>query len=327
MTQKENNLYLRLNNWALGQDENFVTEAFAHLMRHLLEHSPDAGMELLRRVTGRKLTLNNDEAAQVGVLTQTTVDKKRPDIEIRLPRRLIYIEVKVDAWLGTDQLKNYLDRLEASGVASTCLVLLTRYQAFWPRDQKPDSVARWYQVADWLEEFAEQDLVSGEPDRYLVLQFLEFLKERKMTIDKVGSELAEGLKSMRGLLTMAWEAAVGQGLKPRYAAIWNWLYLDLNNHKYFLGIWLDEPSVLRFRTGNVEIDRERCDQESEGRPFLDDGKQRWENSVDLASDESGFLNMSKDEQFRFVEDFVKKSLDVARRVEKRENGPLDDTEC
>ncbi|MGA7730658.1 MAG: hypothetical protein WCD37_05235 [Chloroflexia bacterium] len=77
--------------------------------------------------------------------------------------------------------------------------------------------------------------------------------------------------------------------------------------------------MLRFRPGNVEVDREVCEQESEGRVFLEDCKQRWENVIDLASD-TNFLSMSKDEQFMFVEEFVKRGLELAREVEKRKNG-------
>lgn len=38
MSSAENNLFSALWKWAARDDENFITEAFAYVLRHLLEH-------------------------------------------------------------------------------------------------------------------------------------------------------------------------------------------------------------------------------------------------------------------------------------------------
>ena len=322
MEQSSYNLLVGLRNWAIGQEENFVTEAFAHLLRYLLEHEPLAGVELLKRLTSSKIVIAESDAAFVTVSTQTTVEEKRPDIEIKAPEWLVYIEVKVDAGLGKDQLKHYRDRLDRSGVALNCLVLLTRYLTPWPPGQKPDSVIRWYQVLDWLQEFLDIGTVEVEPGQYLVHQLVEFLKERKMSVERVGPDLTGGLRSMRGLVSMIWEAAISLGLKPRYVPTWDWVSLDLNNHKYYLGIWIDEPSRLRFRTWDVRIAEEQIGQEGF---WMDKGRLRWENVIDLTSEEIGFFNMDKEDQIKCVEEFVRGSLSKAREIENASKANLPDS--
>jgi hypothetical protein len=47
----QKNLLVRLHKWAI-QKENFLTEAFAHLLVHLLEREPDVAAKIICEITG-----------------------------------------------------------------------------------------------------------------------------------------------------------------------------------------------------------------------------------------------------------------------------------
>jgi hypothetical protein len=51
------NLLTLLNKWTV-QDENFVSDVFAHLLRHLLKTEPQAASSILRDLTGGLLTFS-----------------------------------------------------------------------------------------------------------------------------------------------------------------------------------------------------------------------------------------------------------------------------
>src|SRR6266568_205661 len=90
-----NNLLSALYKWAHRQDENFLTEAFVQLLRHLLDSSPSLGVEMVRRITSGACSLQLDEADLITVSTQINTDLGRPDIEIRTPDCLVYIKIAV----------------------------------------------------------------------------------------------------------------------------------------------------------------------------------------------------------------------------------------
>jgi hypothetical protein len=85
-----NNLLLRLHKWAWRQDENFLTEAFAHLLVHLLENEPEAGLGLLKALTGGVLDLPPIEARGVEVRTHVTSSEGTPDLELRSTAHLVW---------------------------------------------------------------------------------------------------------------------------------------------------------------------------------------------------------------------------------------------
>ncbi len=70
MASPENNLLVRLHKWARRQDENFLTETFAHLLLHLLWEEPEAAVNLLQVVTAGFLVIPVRESRAVEVRTQ-----------------------------------------------------------------------------------------------------------------------------------------------------------------------------------------------------------------------------------------------------------------
>ena len=157
MTQPDkNNLLLALVGFAQQQYENFITEVFAHLLRHLLMHDPKVAREVLKKLTGNRLRLDSHTCADVKIDTQTEFPPHgRPDIVIRMPRQLVIVEVKVNAEVSPGQISRYRKILLKSGFAHTRLILLSRFAADSVGvDEEPDYAVRWYEVAEWLDEAA-----------------------------------------------------------------------------------------------------------------------------------------------------------------------------
>ena len=79
----DNNLLSQLYKWTSRQDENYVTDAFAHLLRHLREHQPSDVIHILSRLTGDRLRVVTEDISEVAITTQVTTERGRPDLEIQ----------------------------------------------------------------------------------------------------------------------------------------------------------------------------------------------------------------------------------------------------
>lgn len=188
------NLLVNLHHWASRQDENFTTEALAHLMKYLLSSAPEIGVGLLRKLSGNFLNLTVEEAKNVEIKTQpstTDNDHGRPDLEISAPEYLIYVEVKVDAPFADDQIGSYLNGLRATGIENTRLVLLTKNRPQDVRDL-PTTHLYWYEIGGFLQRKLEKDV--QEPTRYVMEQFLDFLRCRHLAFAQVESSVWKGIQ-------------------------------------------------------------------------------------------------------------------------------------
>jgi hypothetical protein len=109
-TLMKNNLLTALHRWASRQDENFITDAFAHLLRHLLADDAAVGRKLLQFLTDEKFSVGSNNGS-IQVKTQVTLAQGRPDIEISSECQLVYVEAKVESGLGDRQLERYVIEL------------------------------------------------------------------------------------------------------------------------------------------------------------------------------------------------------------------------
>jgi hypothetical protein len=318
MSEAENNLLLRLHKWARRQDENFHTEALVHLLRHLIQYERVAAANILKAITGEALNLASDEAALVRIDTQVITSKGTPDIEIKTSDCLIYVEVKVESGLGDLQLERYRQVLrERNDFRNTSLILLTRYP-FVSREgeEEPDAVVRWYQVAELLEGELEDGTIKETVSKHVAEQFLGFLRERGMTMEKVSEQLIQGVQSLRNLLDMVSEALVLKGIRPKIHSGQDDYGYDsgysfkLGSGEYWLGIEYDWPHILLFVTLH-KIDEGAYRQLKLGRV----GEGQWIHELDLSSEETGFFVLSKSDQLQCIEQFLKKSLDVVRQIQ------------
>jgi hypothetical protein len=318
------NLFTRLHKWASRQDENYVTEALAVVLQTLLEKRHAAGLRLIHAISGGFLTIDPEDESVVEIDTQVETEGGRPDLQIRLPTRLVVVEVKVESELRPGQLEGYREWLRTCGIPHGRLVLLTKYPVdFGPAAERPDYAIRWYEIADVI---AEAVATGGENDpvcQYLCDQLLEFLRRRNMALAAVNWQLKEGSLSLRNFMVMLQEAARAKRLATRLYMNLDFAGYYLDGKRYWFGLWLDEPHKLQFGTRErIDVDKARRlgvgeVEENSDEPDVP-GRARWWRVADLESPEVHFYSLSKVDQILWLERFLDECLSSAKQVETQD---------
>jgi hypothetical protein len=325
MASPADNLFLRLHKWAWRQDENFTTESLATVLEQLLVLVPAVGVNLVRRLTGGFIDVPPEDASTIELQTQVEASHGRPDLEIRTPHRLAWVEVKVESELRAGQLAGYCVLLGESGVAHTRLVLLTRYpEVFGPEDATPDYQVRWFEFADWLETELPAAQAASEVAGFLVRQFLGFLEARSMTLAQVGKYMPEGLRALSNLMNMLSEAAEACKVPAKKAAGWDYIGLTLDGLKYWVGVNFADPEILWFST------RSRIDPEAARKLGVGElseehwvpGRYRWHRGAELDSESVHFFSRSKVSQMQWLEEFLRECLAQAKSIETPDQPPI-----
>ena len=308
MPEDDRNLLIRLHRLASGEDENFLTESLAHLLRHLNEFDPLAALDLLQHLSGGRLILTAEDLAGVTISTQRSRSYGTPDIEIRSPDHLILIEAKVESDFWPDQLRRYRKELEATGVPSSTLTVLTRYPFIQnPNDAAPDVICRWHDLASWCEDLQIKNLATS----CLVNQFTDFLRWRGVTMEPVSWELTDGIRSLRSLLGMVAEGLAANKVQIDWkSASWDWYGYYLEGKKFFIGVNFEAPSVLVFTTHEAPIKVSDEDKLELGRVV----SAKWRNELDLSSEEVHFYARQRASQLQCIEMFIRDSVKYARTL-------------
>lgn len=290
-----NNIFSTLFKYCVFSQENYLTEAFVYLLIELLKREPKIGLALLSDLTGFSSVPKLLDASIVACSTQVTVDEGRPDIEIQYGDQLqIYIEVKHDAPLHTGQLEAYKTELGRSSFPETRLVLLTRsHQTALETTLAPDEYHHycWYQVHNFLSSAEIKDKVA----EFLSEQFLEFLEEKGMNLNKVTWEYIDGIPALLNLINMV-EVAIEEaipGVKIKRTGGWNWRGFYVG--EIFCGVRYDLPLVLVFENNGG-----------------------WHTTYkrDLDLETKLFFAMKKDQQFDMLIEFIKESYkDMPKKLE------------
>ena len=197
--------------WARRQGENFTTEAFAWLLRLLLRSEPTAGEGLISLLCLGKRDTHLLAADHIVVTTQKVTRAGKPDISISTDSFLAYVEVKTGATLGVNQLGRYRRALEEErGQRRGELVLLTvDYVEIADEDSAHVRKVRWHEVDRWL---SDLDLGDGVT-QFAVKEFIAFMKENVMTVQRVGWEYVKGVQAMRRLMAMLARALEAAGVR------------------------------------------------------------------------------------------------------------------
>jgi hypothetical protein len=311
MASPANNLFLRLHKWALRQDENFLTESLAVVLEQLLVLAPAVGTHLVGRLTGGFIEVPPEDASAIDLRTQVEAGQGRPDLEIRIPKKLVWVEVKAESELRAGQLEGYRVLLGKCGVDQTRLVLLTRYpEVFQPGDARPDLEIRWFEFAEWLESELPASEAAGEVAGFLTRQFLDFLGARSMTLAQVGKYMPEGVRALSNLMNMLNEAAAACKVSVKKKAGWDYIGLDLDGRKYRVAVAFSEPEKLWFGTPR------RIDPDAAANlGWVPDRDGWWWVGVELDSESVHFFSRSKVSQMEWLEDFLRDCLAKARSIE------------
>jgi hypothetical protein len=297
--ERDDNLLHALNRWASGQQENFLTEAFGHLLRRLQAQEPAFLEALVFRITGGQIQLDHEELAKCEINTQVFGDARNyPDLEIAGPNTQVYVEVKDASPVDENQLSRYARLLAKRSVPDRCVVLLSRHI---PPDLSIEGVAppvRWSQVGAWINELETDDEVT----EHVASQFMSFMRSKGLLIEKVEWELVPGVQQLARLQEMgrevleSLEARVGESNGRGYSGlqIWN---PENNQMMYVLRTYLADPSKLWF--GVVDAYRPQSG--------IDDWERRegiFAVSLDLPSEEVHFFERSTHSQMDRMKSFV-----------------------
>ncbi len=319
----DNNLLTVLHKWARRHDENFFTDAFAHLVRHLCHFEPEQATRILAELTDNWLVVSSSEVSNVTIKTQVVTEGDRPDLEIRSHNRLLFVEVKMESELGENQLERYRSLLRRSGFDHTRLVLLTRYSPWIAEnEEQPDVSCRWHQVADWLSRGLNNGTMHDSVSIHLTKQFVDFLKARNITMEKVGSELPQGLRSLRSLMMMIEDVVTARKLQYSRIAAWDYIGYYLDNKKFFLGVEYEWPEVIEYCTEGLAIRADAAESAGFGRVEETDYAPGlcWYHELDLSSTEVKFFDLLRaEQQMQRLQEFLDKCLAATDRIVAREN--------
>jgi len=314
----QDNLLVAMHRYAHRQDENFTTEAFAHLLRELLANEPDFAVGLLAGLTDGHLAVPAHETDTVSVRTQVTTDMGRPDVEIRTLDHLVYVEVKTGSAPDLQQMARYREALSGSGFENATLALLTNYLPETDDgQQEPYVLCRWYQIGGWLRKALGHRRWRSAPARYVTEQFLAFLKARGMTMERVTWEMETGVKAFWHLMGMLREALDGQSVKWSWSLGKDYVGYNSNGGDGWLGVYWDDPTRLLYSCPRCKADdavvEALCSRTTlEGSPAI---------CVDLNDEDVHFFARTQASQMQFIEHFVREGQEVIRELTK---DPTDD---
>jgi hypothetical protein len=320
----ETNLLLALRRWANQQDENFITDAFAHLLRHLRSHEPYALVRILDKLTSGWAGLDTDMCRGLEIGTQETITEGRLDIDIKGLTDRVIVEVKVEQGIDIDQLKRYRQHLDDGPThLRKRLVILTRYPA---EDSAihalVDIAVRWYQIAEWLE--ASRPL-NDPVTAYLVGQFLDFLRKGGMTMEKVGWELIRGVESLKNLFDMLYEALMACGVSMKRAGgsvgVGGYTF-TVDSTECWAGLYhAQKPDVVVFEAYN--FDKEAPPAVGIGH-LKEQGKDtvKWVNELELSSESVHFFALSKERQQESLERFLGTCVETVRKLRGSQGQPV-----
>lgn len=288
---KAPNLFLTLAKYGSREAEDYLTESFVLLLKNLLEHRPALGLALLNKICGLAGDVQFDNPELITISTQVVVDQGRPDIEVRSGSEiLVYIEIKHDAALGDGQLEYYKRKLDESEFDHTALVLLTRSLA---SGQETTLTRNEYHHVCWYDVYRElagiRNEGAGKICIFLIGEFLSFLEEKQMSLERVGWEYINGVPSLVALINLL-EVAILEALpdvKLKKTGGWEWLGFRLDD-TYYCGIRYKEPLIVVFED-NLGADPS------------------YKHDLDLENDH--FFSLNQAEQLECLVEFVKQSFE------------------
>lgn len=302
------NLFSNLYQWLHRQDENFVTETFAFILRRLLEGDRTLGNTLVRWLCFPANSPVSLDGQEWDVSLQVTSGKEgRPDIWLRSAKAFLLVEVKRRSGLGKEQLERYRRILDQSGAEIKQLVLLTESPVeIGVNAEKPDYEVRWHKVAEWLRSHPCADPVAC----FLTRQFIDFLEDERIAVKQVGQEYLAGVEAFLRLVTMLEKALEDCNLPFRrsFQKYQFGFYLKKPTYKaFFVGIKYSNPKVLRFRFDEAEHDEAkfaalRAGRIAEGKPVF---------VFQLDERDPDFFTLSADDQIKLISEFIKSSFEKA----------------
>jgi hypothetical protein len=352
------NLLVLLYRLAHRQQENFVTEAFSHLLQHLLEYHPRVALSVLRWLTTPEAVAASDISAALTVRTQVVMQEFGiPDLRVEGPDLDMVIEVKLDSGISYEQAFAYRRELEARGRARRTLVALVGYP---PAHELPPEthVRTWGELVLLL--IAEAERTPGNVLDHLVEQFAGLLNYLHLTPLQVRSPISQGLLSHRAWADKNPDAqAVTRTRIKRIARLRDmpgcesltqlllqldyvlrhselvpgsykfdsaphmarpWIGFNLNDGDYFLFVSLNSPERITLQRYRGGVDPASFDGALGELDIRADRIIRWRVSLDLCQLDPDFFTQPPTTQVKILSDFVENGLVYGQTLRRQTPG-------
>ena len=307
------NLLVTLSKWASGQQENFLSDAFVHLLNLLAQEVPTAFSMVMEEMTHGIIKPTPETATEFVISSQIATSAGTPDIEIRGPNTYALIEVKDESPVDVEQIDRYTRLIKQNDADTKCLVLLTRYQAPLLGNSYLLNTVRWTQVTESL--IVVKDTFNLDPiSRQILQQFLEFLEAKGMSTNRAGWEMVSGIQQFQNfkvLLKQAMESAGAEKVNTASGAGhngWGVPYPASGKIAYYLFVRFEKAEILVFQ----------CN----ARNVQDEYKHEWEKDtytrgmieryLDLSTEGVHFFSRGLDSQRAVLEEFVSSCLAQTR---------------
>ena len=326
-----NNLLIPLHKLARRQDENFLTEILVFLLNYYVQNEPGSAIWLIKLITDNELGLSENDLQVLSVEAQHHTPVGIPDIKIETPNFICFIEVKVDEDFGPKQLSTYKEYLQKKSKKESMLITLTKYTYKEHKaDITPDFGFRWHQLSDWLDNLMPNAKSGGiefpsfkkEVSVFITQQYIQFLKNRGVAMEKINWQLVEGLREFRNILDMIREA-IGPGrVKTGMSVGQERAGYYEKNMKFFVGIYMNQPEEMVFITHDAKFHDDEPEQKVTdiGIGISEYGSvgswRYWKNTIDLTSEDVHFFSRSKTSQLEYLADFINKSLCFVDKIIK-----------
>ncbi len=284
-------------------------EYFSAALAILLDEIPELTTYLLDEILGIFY-----ESEEYEIIPEHPITDGRIDIAIKSIHYEIFIENKISSGLGESQLERYSKYLESID-KETKLVLLTRDFIDDETIQKyTDKYIFWTELYTLIELFTNSILEIYEK-KYLLEQFLEFLREENMSDEKVSWEYTEGIKSFMNLLNMIQSIlkqlkSEGHVKKIRkksigeYYAGFAFEKYDEGDNEFWIGTRYEDVNKLFLEIYGDFLDKHGTDKFEE----LEESSAEFTSYV-YNFDTNYFLAFSKKKQNEAIYKFIKESLD------------------
>jgi hypothetical protein len=142
-------------------------------------------------------------------------------------------------------------------------------------------------------------------------------------MEKVERQLIEGVAALWNFLKMIEEVCTALKLPNRRSLIAEGVGFYLYNNEAWVGIVWETPAIFEFTTEELQF--QRLDGEKLGRGEIVDitynrpCRLRWEDEIDLNSEEVNFFDRSHESQLQFIEQSLRR---WCGDLEKLRNKPI-----
>ena len=135
-------------------------------------------------------------------------------------------------------------------------------------------------------------------------------------------EMTTGVRSLRNLVDMLYEAAAGCQLKAQIKGSSDWMGIYIDGRKYWAGVLFSAPETLVFGTDWASVDPAAATVLGIGttNEWADGKGHDWRREVDLQSEDVHFFARSKASQMQFLEQFLRENLALAEKIILKEAG-------